>query len=154
MKLNVKQQILRYVTGRIVREIAEARGHFAVGQQLHAVHVIYVGLIGKKRLIAAGLGLITAAAVYFDNFTAAVWCGSATGIGAAASAQVGMIGPLWGEKDEAKRIDGWKAVDKYIAENALVIPLLQYVQPILHAPGVVVTPHASGALLPHLMKRA
>ena len=35
-----------------------------------------------------------------------------------------MIGPLWGEKDEAKRIDGWKAVDRYIAENALVIPLL------------------------------
>jgi peptide/nickel transport system substrate-binding protein len=67
---------------------------------------------------------------------------------------IDMIGPLWGEADEAKRIAGWKAVDKYIAENALVIPLLQYVQPILHAPGVVVTPHTSGALLPHLMKRA
>ncbi len=65
-----------------------------------------------------------------------------------------MIGPLWGEPDEAKRIEGWKAVDAYIAENALVIPLLQYVQPILAAPGVVVTPHASGALLPALMKRA
>jgi hypothetical protein len=59
-----------------------------------------------------------------------------------------MIGPLWGEKDEEKRIDGWKAVDKFIAENALVIPLLQFVQPILSAPGVVVTPHSSGALLP------
>jgi peptide/nickel transport system substrate-binding protein len=67
---------------------------------------------------------------------------------------VDMIGPLWGEADEAKRIEGWKAVDRHIAENALVIPLLQYVQPILHAPGVEVTPHASGALLPHLMKRA
>ena len=67
---------------------------------------------------------------------------------------IGMIGPLWGEADEAKRIAGWKAVAAYIAENALVIPLLQYVQPILHAPGVVVTPHASGALLPQLMKRA
>ncbi len=67
---------------------------------------------------------------------------------------IGMIGPLWGEADEAKRIAGWKAVDKFIAENALVIPLLQYVQPILHAPGVTVVPHASGALLPHLMKRA
>lgn len=64
------------------------------------------------------------------------------------------IGPLWGEADEAKRIEGWKAVDAYIAENALVIPLLQYVQPILSAKGVAVTPHASGALLPHLMKRA
>ncbi|MGB5871080.1 MAG: ABC transporter substrate-binding protein [Albidovulum sp.] len=67
---------------------------------------------------------------------------------------IGMIGPLWGETDEAKRIEGWKAVDRYIAENALVIPLLQYVQPILSAPGVKVTPHASGALLPHLMTRA
>ena len=67
---------------------------------------------------------------------------------------VDMIGPLWGEADEAKRIEGWKAVSKFVAENALVIPLLQYVQPILSAPGVVVTPHASGALLPHLMKRA
>lgn len=67
---------------------------------------------------------------------------------------IAMIGPLWGEKDEAKRIEGWKAVDKFCADNALVIPLLQYVQPILHSPGVVVTPHASGALLPHLMTRA
>ena len=66
---------------------------------------------------------------------------------------IAMIGPLWGEPDEAKRIAGWKAVDKYIADNALVIPVLQYVQPILVAPGVVVTPHASGALLPALMKR-
>ena len=64
------------------------------------------------------------------------------------------IMPLWGEADEAKRIDGWKAVDRYIAENALVIPLLQYVQPILHSDQVKVTPHASGALLPHLMRRS
>jgi peptide/nickel transport system substrate-binding protein len=61
---------------------------------------------------------------------------------------------LWGEADEAKRIQGWKDVDRHIAENAYVIPLLQYVQPILSAAGVTVTPHASGALLPHLMKRA
>ena len=66
---------------------------------------------------------------------------------------IAMIGPLWGEADESKRIAGWKAVDKYIADNNLVIPLLQYVQPVLAAKGVVVTPHHSGALLPHLMKR-
>ncbi len=65
-----------------------------------------------------------------------------------------MILPLWGEKDEARRIEGWKAVDRHIAENAEVIPLLQYVQPILHVSGVTVTPHSSGALLPHLMKRS
>lgn len=64
-----------------------------------------------------------------------------------------MILPLWGEKDEARRIEGWKAVDRHVAENAEVIPLLQYVQPILHSSGVKVTPHASGALLPHLMTR-
>jgi len=67
---------------------------------------------------------------------------------------IDMIGPLWGEADEDKRIAGWKDVDRYIADNALVIPLLQYVQPILHIEGVKVTPHASGSLLPHLMTRA
>ncbi len=67
---------------------------------------------------------------------------------------IDKIGPLWGEADEAKRIQGRKDVDRYIAENANVIPLLQYVQPILSATGVVVTPHASGAPLPHLVKRA
>jgi peptide/nickel transport system substrate-binding protein len=67
---------------------------------------------------------------------------------------VAMIGPLWGEADEEKRIAGWKAVDAYIAENALVIPILQYVQPILAAPGVTVVPHASGALLPALMTKS
>lgn len=64
------------------------------------------------------------------------------------------IGPLWGEADEARRIAGWKAVDRHIAEHAYVLPLLQYVQPIVHASGVKVVPHASGALLPHLMTRA
>jgi peptide/nickel transport system substrate-binding protein len=67
---------------------------------------------------------------------------------------IAMIGPLWGEADEDKRIAGWKAVDRYIAENALVLPLMQYVQPILHSAAVKVQPHASGALLPHLMTRA
>ncbi|PTX03213.1 ABC transporter substrate-binding protein [Pararhodobacter aggregans] len=65
-----------------------------------------------------------------------------------------MIGPLWAEPDEATRIQGWKDVSRYIAEHAYVLPLLQYVQPILHASGVTVVPHASGALLPHLMTRA
>ncbi len=59
-----------------------------------------------------------------------------------------MIGPLWGERDEAKRIAGWKAVDRYIADNALVLPLLQYVQPIIHKDSLNVVPHVSGALQP------
>lgn len=67
---------------------------------------------------------------------------------------VDMIAPLWAEADEEARIQGWKDVDRYVADNALVIPLLQYVQPVLSAPGVNVVPHRSGALLPHLMTRA
>ncbi|MBN9071618.1 MAG: peptide ABC transporter substrate-binding protein [Rhizobiales bacterium] len=67
---------------------------------------------------------------------------------------IDMINPLWGEKDEAKRIQGWKDVSRFIAENNLVIPLMQYAQPIVHREGISVTPHKSGALLPHLIKRA
>jgi peptide/nickel transport system substrate-binding protein len=74
-----------------------------------------------------------------------VWDGKAT---------FNAILPLWGEADDAKRIEGWKGVDRMIAENAEVIPLLQYVQPIVHASGVKVVPHRSGALLPHLMTRS
>ena len=59
-----------------------------------------------------------------------------------------MIGPLWGERNEAKRIAGWKAVDRYVAEHALVLPLLQYVQPILHKTSINVVPCVSGALQP------
>jgi peptide/nickel transport system substrate-binding protein len=61
------------------------------------------------------------------------------------------IGPLWGEKDEAKRIAGWKAVDKYIADEGEVIPLFQYVQPIIHKKGLKVVPQANGMILPQLI---
>ncbi|HWT29890.1 MAG TPA: ABC transporter substrate-binding protein [Propylenella sp.] len=65
-----------------------------------------------------------------------------------------MIGPLWGEPDEAKRIEGYKAVDKHIAAEGEVIPLLQYVQPIVFVDTIEVTPHVSGAVQPYLMKPA
>jgi len=65
----------------------------------------------------------------------------------------GMIAPLWGEADEDKRIAGFQAVDAYIAENAYVIPLLQYVQPILHREGINVTPHVANFILPQLVTR-
>ena len=64
------------------------------------------------------------------------------------------IGPLWGEKDEKKRIDGWKAVDRYIAEHAYVIPLLQYAQPIVYKADLKVVPNVSGALQPTLVSPA
>ena len=65
-----------------------------------------------------------------------------------------MIGPLWGEKDEAKRIAGWKAIDKYIAEKGYVIPLIQYSQPILFKSSLNVRPNATGALQPTLVSNA
>mgnify|MGYP000672237138 CR=1 FL=1 len=62
--------------------------------------------------------------------------------------------PLWGEADEEKRIAGWKAVDKYIAEEGYVIPLIQYVQPVVYKSSLDVTPNVSGALHPHRVKPA
>ncbi len=67
---------------------------------------------------------------------------------------IDMIGPLWGEPDEEKRIAGYKMVDKHIAEEGEAIPLLQYVQPIVFSDKVEVTPSVSGAVLPYLMKPA
>jgi peptide/nickel transport system substrate-binding protein len=64
------------------------------------------------------------------------------------------IGPLWGEKDETKRIQGWKDVDRYIAEQGYVIPLLQYTQPILFKSELAVIPNISGALQPTLVTKA
>ena len=66
---------------------------------------------------------------------------------------IDMIGPLWGERDEAARIAGYQAVDRKVAEDALAIPLIQYVQPIVHREGLSVTPHVSGALHPHRVSR-
>jgi peptide/nickel transport system substrate-binding protein len=63
------------------------------------------------------------------------------------------IGPLWGEKDEKKRIAGWKAVSKYIAEEGYVIPLLQYVQPLVYKADLKVTPNVSGAMQPTLVSK-
>ncbi len=58
------------------------------------------------------------------------------------------IAPLWGEKDEKKRIQGWKDVDRYIAEQGYVLPLLQYEQPILYKSDLKVIPNKTGAMQP------
>jgi peptide/nickel transport system substrate-binding protein len=61
---------------------------------------------------------------------------------------IARMGPLWSEKDEAKRIAGYKAIDRYIAENGLVIPLVQYKQPIIFKSSVKLVPYGSGILRP------
>lgn len=67
---------------------------------------------------------------------------------------VERIGPLWGERDEAKRIAGYKAVDAYIAEEGEVIPLFQYVQPVIHKASLKVVAQSNGMILPQLITPA
>ncbi|MGO4853051.1 ABC transporter substrate-binding protein [Phaeovulum sp. W22_SRMD_FR3] len=67
---------------------------------------------------------------------------------------VGMIAPLFSEPDEEKRIAGYKAVSRHIAEEGYVIPLLQYVMPIVFDSTLNVTGYASGDLLPQGIARA
>jgi peptide/nickel transport system substrate-binding protein len=62
--------------------------------------------------------------------------------------------PLFQEHDEAKRMAGYKAVDAYIAENAYVIPLFQFYQPVVYKRGLRFKPHLAGHILPFRMGRA
>jgi peptide/nickel transport system substrate-binding protein len=64
-----------------------------------------------------------------------------------------MIRPLLNEKDEEKRLAGYKAVSRYIAEQGYVIPLFQYVQPIIYKSDLTVTPHKANFILPQLIGR-
>ncbi len=65
-----------------------------------------------------------------------------------------MIGPLWGEKDEAKRIAGWKKVSRHIADNAYVLPLYQQVQPVIHKKGLNFKGHVANFVLPQTMSKS
>ena len=65
----------------------------------------------------------------------------------------GMIGPLWGEKDEAKRIAGWQKVNRYIAEKAYVFPLYQQVQPVVFKKGLKFQGHFANFVLPQAISK-
>ncbi|MDB5943638.1 MAG: peptide transporter substrate-binding protein [Ramlibacter sp.] len=64
------------------------------------------------------------------------------------------IRPLFEERDEAKRMEGYKAANAYIAQNAYVIPLFQFYQPIVHKKGLRFKPHMAGHVLPFKIGRA
>ncbi|MBU2868405.1 ABC transporter substrate-binding protein [Pacificibacter marinus] len=64
------------------------------------------------------------------------------------------IGPLFVEPDEDNRIQGFKDVSRYIAEEGYVIPILQYVMPVVYASSLAVTPYTSGDLLPQAITKA
>jgi peptide/nickel transport system substrate-binding protein len=61
--------------------------------------------------------------------------------------------PLLGERDEDKRIAGYKALDRYVAENAFILPLFQYHQPVVLKSELAFTPHVAGYILPKRIGR-
>jgi peptide/nickel transport system substrate-binding protein len=61
--------------------------------------------------------------------------------------------PLLGERDEEKRLAGYKALDRYVAENAFILPLFQYQQPVVFKSELSFTPHVAGYILPFRIGR-
>lgn len=64
------------------------------------------------------------------------------------------LAALFVEKDEARRIAGYKTLNGQIAENAYVLPLLQFYQPIVFKAGLDFKHHLAGYVLPHSVRRA
>lgn len=59
-----------------------------------------------------------------------------------------MIQPLLTEMDEAKRIAGYKAVNRFAAEQGYTIPLYQSVKTIAHTDKVAIKKYSNGLTLP------
>ncbi len=58
------------------------------------------------------------------------------------------LNALFVEKDEAKRMAGYKAANKLIADNAYILPLFQFYQPVVYKTSVDFKPHLAGFILP------
>jgi peptide/nickel transport system substrate-binding protein len=58
------------------------------------------------------------------------------------------LSALFIEKDDAKRMEGYKALNRTIAENAYVLPLFQFYQPVVYKSGISYKPHLAGFILP------
>jgi len=61
---------------------------------------------------------------------------------------------LFIEKDEPKRMAGYKELNRKIAEEAFVIPLFQVYQPVVWKSSLAFKPHLAGFVLPYAVKRA
>jgi peptide/nickel transport system substrate-binding protein len=61
---------------------------------------------------------------------------------------------LFREKDEAKRLEGYKAANRVIAENAYVLPLFQLYQPVVFKKDLKFTPHVAGFVTATQFSRA
>jgi peptide/nickel transport system substrate-binding protein len=55
---------------------------------------------------------------------------------------------LFVEKDEAKRLAGYKALNRTIAEHAYILPLFQLYQPVIYKKEYKFTPHTAGFVMP------
>jgi peptide/nickel transport system substrate-binding protein len=64
------------------------------------------------------------------------------------------LNALFVENDEVKRLDGYKALNRRIAEDAYILPLFQYFQPVVYSKKLTFAPHAAGYVMPSLFKRA
>jgi peptide/nickel transport system substrate-binding protein len=64
-----------------------------------------------------------------------------------------LLSPVFNEHDNSKRISGYQKVDLFIAQEALIIPLVQYRQTLLRNENLVVDPTFSESLSPHNVKR-
>ena len=65
----------------------------------------------------------------------------------------GMILKLFMETNYDKRVKGYDKANKYIAENALILPLWQFHQPVVHKKSLNFTAHTANFILPGRMKR-
>jgi len=59
---------------------------------------------------------------------------------------------LFTEKDEAKRLAGYKALNRKIAENAYILPLFQLYQPVIYKKEFKFTSHTAGFVTPSQFK--
>lgn len=61
---------------------------------------------------------------------------------------------MWGELDEARRIEGWRELSNLVAENAYVLPLYQFIERFVHRRELEFTPHAANWILPQRIRPA
>ena len=64
------------------------------------------------------------------------------------------LNALFTEKDDAKRMEGYKAINKVIADNAYILPLFQFYQPVVYKTSLTFKPHLAGFILPSSIGRA
>ncbi|HMN81626.1 MAG TPA: ABC transporter substrate-binding protein [Burkholderiaceae bacterium] len=64
-----------------------------------------------------------------------------------------QLKPLVNEKDDVKRFEAYRKVNAYIAENAYVLPLFQFYQPVVYKSDLDFKPHLAGFVLPAELKR-